>query len=180
MPPRKPHDHDHQHDHHHDRRHGEGKAGPGGSHRALDAVLDAADRGRISQGLAPWLPDAGDRDFLLRCMLNEGPQHHRASNAVLLRLLVDVAALVGPAPVDTGPGVPVRMRLPPHLLEHNADARFPLEIPVNALARLAPTGSDAQRAMADLLGDGPPQHALANAAMVTLLHHVLRALEDRA
>jgi hypothetical protein len=65
------------------------------------------------------------------------------------------------------------MRLPPHLAGTSADAAYPLALPLHALRELA--GGDEARvdAMVDCLTDGPPQHALANVAMVALIEALL-------
>jgi hypothetical protein len=59
------------------------------SHMLADtAFIDAE---ALGKALAPWLPDAAERDFVLRCVFDEGPAHHRGSNAVLLGLLLKLA-----------------------------------------------------------------------------------------
>jgi hypothetical protein len=52
-------------------------------------------------------------------------------------------------------------------------------MPTAALERLAPAGSPEMAALIDCLVDGPPHHALANAAMVCLLGALLARLEAR-
>src|SRR5690606_9515312 len=80
-------------------------------------------------------------------------------------------------PVSTpGPAAPIALRLPPHLRRGHADENFPLGVPLAALERLAPQGSPAFTALLDCLRDGPPHHALANAAMVCLLGALLERL----
>ena len=66
------------------------------------------------------------------------------------------------------------MRLPPHLAEAAEDSHYPLRLPLDALRVLA--GGDTARldAMVDCLTDGPPQHALANVVMVSLLDRLLQ------
>jgi hypothetical protein len=131
--------------------------------------------------LAPWIPDAAARAFVVRCMLAEGPAHHRGANYVLLRLLGQVLERVaprGPVPAPAGEPLEVPMRLPPHLAKASEPKSFPLALPTGPLERLAPRGSREFEAMVDCLTDGPPQHALANVAMVTLLAELLARLEQ--
>jgi hypothetical protein len=122
------------------------------------------------------VPDAADRAFVVRCVLDEGPGHHRGANYVLLAMLGElVEALGAEQPASKTESVaPVAMRVPPHLAK-DAPKHYPLGLPKAPLLALA--GGDARAAseMAAALGDGPPQHALANAAMVSLLHRALEA-----
>jgi hypothetical protein len=133
--------------------------------------------------LAPWIPDAEARAFVVRCMLAEGPAHHRGANYVLLRLLGQVLERVPPrasVPAPAGEHLEVPMRLPPHLAKDSDPKSFPLALPVGPLERLAPRGSREFEAMVDCLTDGPPQHALANVAMVALLAELLARLAKEA
>ena len=131
------------------------------------------DRARIERALEGFVPDKDDRDFVVRCLLEEGPAHHRGSNWVLLALL---AELVGAgATVDQdAETIAVPLRVPPHLSDDRSDDAFPLPLPRRPLEMLAPGDARAQRAMAECLTDGPPQHSLANAAMLCLLDAALR------
>ena len=124
---------------------------------------------RIDAILAPWVPDPAGRAFVLRCILAEGPAHHRGANYVLLALLGRIVDAGGPPDDARGSCVPVPLRLPPHLEGALDDDAFPLALTTRPLDALAPPGSPEQAAMIDCLTDGPPQHALANAAMVALL-----------
>ena len=54
---------------------------------------------------------------------------------------------------------------------------YPLALPTGPLERLAPAGSSDQASMVECLSDGPPQHALANAAMMWLMGAALARLE---
>jgi hypothetical protein len=138
------------------------------------AVNRFVDLGRVEALLAPWLPDPEARAFVVRCMLGEGPAHHRGSSWVLLALLGELVARRGSrAPAAPGETTPVPLRLPPHLAEESDDASFPLELPLRPLLRLARPGSPELAAMVDCLTDGPAHHALANAAMVALLDALL-------
>ncbi|MCC7000128.1 MAG: hypothetical protein IT370_36350 [Deltaproteobacteria bacterium] len=139
---------------------------------ASSAIIGFIDRPALDRLLVPWVPDAQDRAFVLRCLLDEGPAHHRGSNYVLLSLLGQL--LPDPVEVAPGPSQAVPMRLPPHLAGGD-DAVFPLRLPTAILERLAPRDSPAFQAMIDALIDGPPQHALANVAMVCLLSALLEA-----
>ncbi len=149
-------------------------------HRASAAGLQKfVDRARLDRLLAPWVPDAADRAFVLRCLLDEGPAHHRGANWVLLVLLGEALGQRPAAPA-AGERVEVAMRLPPHLAREVKEGNYPLGFPVEVLDRLAPRGSPEQTAMIECLTDGPPQHALANAAMVCLLSALLAAKEPPA
>lgn len=142
---------------------------------AIAAFIEPA---RIDALLASWVPDAQDRAFVLRCLLQEGPAHHRGANFVLLALLGELLG-APPGPPDEARSAPVPMRLPPHLAADHDEADFPLRLPTAALERLA--GGDARKlsAMIDCLTDGPPQHALANAAMVGLLEALFAQREAK-
>ncbi len=159
---------------------------PHRGHHARDRTLERfVDRKRIDRLLAPWVPDADDRAFVLRCLLDEGPAHHRGANWILLALLGELADAASHGP---GPGrqAPVPLRLPPHLRRHRRDDEdedgasdddertYPLRLPLVPLERLAGKDERAIDAMIDCLTDGPPQHALANAAMLALIDAALR------
>ncbi|MBK9030625.1 MAG: hypothetical protein IPL61_04675 [Myxococcales bacterium] len=130
----------------------------------------------IERLLSPWLPDPGDRAFIARCILAEGPAHHRGTNYVLLRLLGQVAASRAPAAAPADGAVAVPIRLPPQVAADHDDGDYPLRFPRRVLERLAPPGSATLDAMVDCVTDGPPQHALANAAMLCLLDAILAEL----
>lgn len=145
------------------------------------AAVAFIDPSRLDELLTPFLPDAGDRAFVVRCVLREGPAHHRGANYILLSLLGDALEAAGGADVDTlrAKGTaPVPMRVPPHLKRPGSMMAYPLDVPTGPLARLAPAGSFEQAAMIDCLTDGPPQHALANAVMVWLVGALLERLES--
>lgn len=150
---------------------------PHGRARGDRRLARFVDPARLSDALRTWVPDEHDRAFVVRCLLEEGPAHHRGSNWILLTLL---AELVGPATPPTSELVPVPMRVPPHLQADQADPDFPLSIPRAALELLAPGDQDAQDAMIECLIDGPPQHALSNAATLCLLEAALRQKRQRA
>jgi len=76
--------------------------------------------------------------------------------------------------------MPVPMKVPPHLEREGSMMAYPLAVPTGPLDVLAPAGSTDQAAMVQCLSDGPPQHALANAAMVWLLGAALDRLDRRA
>lgn len=149
-------------------------------HRATStAFIDAS---RIDAILAGAVPDPEDRAFVVRCVLSEGPAHHRGANYALLRLLGLVLDRLGGADMAAlrAQGtIPVPMKVPPHLERQGSLMAYPLGLPISALSELAPAGSPEQSAMADCLSDGPPQHALANAAMVWLIGAALARLEER-
>lgn len=133
----------------------------------------------IDDLLAPWLSDAGERAMIVRCLLDVGPAHHRGSNYVLLRLLgllLSKQKTVPQRPTDDATA-PIRLRIPPTANETSEPASYPLGVPTQVLEHLAPRGSRAWAAMIDCLTDGPPQHSLANAAMLLLIDALLGAGE---
>lgn len=161
MPPHGPnHHHPPHHRHHHAR------------DRSLARFVD---RDRIDRLLTPWVPDADDRAFVLRCLLDEGPAHHRGVNYILLALLGE-ASSTSSSP-DPGETARVPLRLPPHLRDErggdDADDAYPLPLPLLPLRRLVGDDDKAIEAMVECLTDGPPQHSLANAAMLLLLEGML-------
>lgn len=139
------------------------------------AANDFIDTAALSEALRPWLPDDAERAFVLRCVLQEGPTHHRGANFVLLSLLTELTRRLGVTSKPVGAERPFRMRLPPHLEAEVTDANWPIGVPEAALARLAPAGSKASDAMVDCVTDGPPQHSVANVLML----HLLNAALDR-
>lgn len=179
--------------HHHPKPHHPPHHPPGptdlahGHHEGLQArggipasrILAFVDEAQLDGWLVPLVPDAADRAFVLRCLVGEGPIHHRGSNYILLALLGRALQARGGARPTEG-GVAVPMRLPPHLADTVEDAHYPLQLPLQALRALA--GGDAQQldAMVDCLTDGPPQHALANVVMVALLESLLGTAPDAA
>jgi hypothetical protein len=145
------------------------------------AAVTFIDPSRIDALLEPFLPDAEDRAFVVRCVLKEGPAHHRGANYVLLSLLGEALDAAGAADIDAlrAKGTaPVPMRVPPHLARPGSMMAYPLALPKGPLARLAPDGSFEQAAMIECLTDGPPQHALANAVMTWLVGALLERLES--
>ncbi|MBL8924421.1 MAG: hypothetical protein JNJ54_36570 [Myxococcaceae bacterium] len=136
----------------------------------MDSFIDA---GRLDAALAPWVPDADERAFVLRCVLEEGPSHHRGANFVLLSLLVDLTQRLGVKAPGAGRSRPFPMRLPPHLEEEIDDDEWPLGVPERPLVALASNDERALDAMVDCMTDGPPQHALANVLMLQLLDAML-------
>lgn len=155
--------------------------GPPHRHVPSSAIASFIDAAAISSILASWLPDEADRAFVIRCILDEGPAHHRGSNWVLLSLLGRILAELGSGEIREGESVAVPMRLPPHLSQpaDGGERAFPLRMPTRAIAQLAPPDTVSFSAMVDCLTDGPPQHSLANAAMVCLLTAVLDRLASR-
>lgn len=143
------------------------------------AFIDAS---RIDAVLAGAVPDAEDRAFVVRCILGEGPTHHRGANYVLLRLLgllVDRLGGADMASLRARGTIPVPMKVPPHLERQGSLMAYPLGLPIAPLSELAAAATPEQSAMADCLSDGPPQHALANAAMLWLIGAALERLEER-
>lgn len=145
-------------------------------HVPSSAIASFIDPARIDALLAPWVPEQEARAFVVRCILGEGPAHHRGANFVLLSLLGRALEAL-PASAATSPGHQreVPMRLPPHLREAGPK-HYPLRLSTAPLEQLARGDERAVDAMVDCLTDGPPQHALANVAMVTLLGELLARL----
>ena len=163
------------HDHHHPHRHPPHAAAGHGRRHLVPAsrVLSFVDQARLAEALRPLIPDDADRAFVCRCVVGEGPIHHRGSNYVLLMLLSQLQQQLAPgAPPPQGERVP--MRLPPHLAEQVVDGNYPLQLPTAALSRLAGGDAAQLRAMVDCLTDGPPQHALANVVVVALAEQLLQ------
>jgi hypothetical protein len=75
---------------------------------------------------------------------------------------------------------PVPMKVPPHLERQGSLMAYPLDLPLAPLSELAPAATPEQSAMVECLSDGPPQHALANAAMLWLIGAALDRLPERA
>jgi hypothetical protein len=147
---------------------------------AVSAFIDSS---RVDALLAGVVPDDEDRAFVVRCILGEGPAHHRGVNYVFLALLGMLAEGVGAADVGALRArgtMPVPMKVPPHLARRGSLMTYPLDLPTAPLEKLAPAGSVAHSAMAECLVDGPPQHALANAAMLWLLGAALERVGARA
>jgi len=142
------------------------------SHSRASSSAAFVDAARIDALLAPIVPDTEDRAFVVRCILGEGPTHHRGANYVLLMLLGQLAPDLSAADVDALRArgtLPVPIKVPPHLERPQSLMAYPLGLPTGPLDALAPAGSQDQAAMVDCLNDGPPQHALANAAMMWLI-----------
>jgi hypothetical protein len=129
---------------------------------------------RLDALLAPLLPEAAERQFIARCLIEEGPLHHRGANYALIGLLGRVVAGLDMSAADVD-SVPVPMRLPPHLAETPERRDYPIRLPLRGLRELAGGNEQDLDAMVDCLCDGPPQHALANVIMVALLTALLPA-----
>lgn len=141
------------------------------------------DPSRIDAVLAGAVPDDEDRAFVVRCILGEGPTHHRGANYALLRLLgmiVDRLGGADMAALGARGTTPVPMKVPPHLARQGSLMAYPLGLPTATIERLAPAGTPEYAAMAECLSDGPPQHSLANAAMLWLIGAALDCLEERS
>lgn len=144
---------------------------------AASAIAALLDPDRIATVLAPWLPDAAERDFVVRCILAEGPIHHRGASFALLALAAQVAERTGIDPHHEDIGIAVPMRLPPHLERPDAPPDYPLRLDPGAVQRIAGGSTAVGRVLADAVTDGPPHHALANVALLNLLAAILRRLE---
>jgi hypothetical protein len=150
-------------------------------HRTPSGTAAFIDSSRLDALLRGALPDDQDRAFVVRCVLGEGPAHHRGANYALLMLLGVVVDALGGA--DMGAlrakgTIPVPMKISPHLARPGSLMAYPLDLPIGPLERLVPAGSEHLSAMAECLTDGPPQHALANAAMMWLIGAALERLDQ--
>lgn len=149
--------------------------------RSSRTAVALASAEALEPALVALIPDDEDRAFVARCIASEGPMHHRIASVSLLKLLARALDVAGAAPRDaSGDGVAVPFHMPPHLGRRgDEEAHYPLRIPRRAIERLAAPGSAEASAVADALVDGPPHHALANAAMVAMLDALLARLEQR-
>ncbi len=161
-----------KHDHHHP--------------RALvptSAIRTLLSPERIDPLFAPFIPAPADRAFVSRCILEQGPIHHRGANFALLAIVAALLERTGGIPdkPPAGETVAVPLRLPPHLApEHDEDNAYPLHMPLAPLEVIAPKGTPAFDALVDCLLDGPPHHALANAALVAALGSLLERFPARS
>jgi hypothetical protein len=126
----------------------------------------------IDAALVPIVSDPRDRAFVLRCILEEGPRHHRVASFALLRMLARVLEDVGGAAPGSGDGAsaPLAMRLPPGVASRSDDAEFPIGVPTALLGELFDEAGAAEAL--ECLRDGPPHHALANAAMAWMIQAI--------
>jgi hypothetical protein len=147
-------------------------------HVPSSKALRFLDRDRLDRLLATLVTNEGDRRFVARCLVDEGPLHHRGANYLLLALLAEALERVpgSDAPLE---GSAVPMRLPPHLEDEIEDGEYPLPLATRALSTVVGDDEKALDAAIDCLTDGPPQHALANVVMVALLERLLARLEAR-
>ena len=146
---------------------------------SIGALIEPA---RIEALLSCWIADPDECAFVTRCIVDLGPAHHRAANYVLLRLLAQVLEQLGDKSTrhDVPDTVAVPIRLPTARIEKVDEKVYPLHMSLAPLKNLADGDSQRLAAMVDCLLDGPPQHALANAAMVNVLGLVLEQLRTGA
>lgn len=150
-------------------------------HVSLSAIAALIEPARIDALLARFVSDAAERAFVNRCIVGTGPAHHRGANYVLLALLALLLERHDPdrALCEQGDTVAVPIRLPTSQTTEAKERMYPLRMATAPLKRLAAGDPHRLAAMIDCLLDGPPQHALANAAMVNLLGVLLDRLEPR-
>lgn len=148
---------------------------------AASAIGSALDAGRLAAILAPWVPDPGERAFVVRCIVGEGPIHHRGASYALLALAGAVAERLGsPGPEPGATDLPVPMRLSPHLERPGQDPpAYPLRLDPAGLDLLTGGKEDIRQVLVDAVTDGPPHHALANVALLNLLAAILRRIGER-
>lgn len=143
---------------------------------SIAGVLDAS---RLDGILTPWIPDPTGRAFVVRCIVGEGPIHHRGSSYALIALAGAIAERLEPLPAVATDGPAVPMRQAPHLAVRGQEApTYPLRLDLHGLGRIAGGDADTVRTLTDALLDGPPHHALANAVLLDLLSAILRRLEQ--
>ncbi|MDZ7813439.1 MAG: hypothetical protein U5L74_10095 [Ideonella sp.] len=138
-------------------------------------ILAFIDPQRFDASLRLLVGDVADRAFVGRCLTGEGPLHHRGANYILIALLGELLQQL-PESSASEDAVDVPMRLPPHLADVEQPGNYPLRLPMQALRRLAGGDPILLEAMIDCLTDGPPQHALANVALVALIDRLSAAL----
>ena len=117
------------------------------------AFIDGA---RVDALLVGAVPDDEDRAFMVRCILGEGPAHHRGANYVLLQLLGTIVHRLRGAEMEAVRArgtMPVPIKVPPHLERQGSMMAYPLALPTGPLDELAPAGSTDQAAMAQCLSD---------------------------
>lgn len=148
-------------------------------HRYVPAsrALAFIDRERIDRLLSSLVPEPAEREFVTRCLVDEGPIHHRGANYVLLMLLGEALQRLPERDPLPSTEIELPMRLPPHLEKLVDRGTFPLSLPTGALRDLVGEEESHLAAAIDCLTDGPPQHALANVAMVALLERLLHRLQ---
>lgn len=165
MPP-PPHHGRHGHHGHHDR----------AASSAISLVLDAD---RLMCILAPWIPDAGERAFVVRCIIGEGPIHHRGASYALIALAGAIAERLGASAIPLGEeAVQVPMRQAPHMERHAHESPvYPMALDPSGIIYLAGGQTGDSQALTDAVTDGPSHHALANVALLNLLAAILRRIE---
>lgn len=159
----------HHHPHPHDR-------------ASAAAVAQALDAERLERILWPWLPDPRERSFVVRCILGEGPIHHRVASYALIALagLIAERLRVAPtAPVAMGVKVPMRLS-PGQERPYGETPAYPLPLDDIGLAAVTRGRHDLQDALTSAVIDGPPHHALANVALLNLLGAILAHIESSA
>lgn len=147
---------------------------PHSRHIPASRVLNFVEPDTLDAALRLVIPDPDARRFIVRCIVNEGPIHHRGANFILISLLLRALDAAGLKPHRPAEGISVPMRLPPGLPASAKDCAYPITLPLDALRELAGGDQEATDAMVDCLTDGPPQHALANVIMVALLEQMTR------
>jgi hypothetical protein len=143
---------------------------PRKKHKHKGERRGSLDAKAIDEALEPIVPDPRDRAFVLRCILEEGPRHHRVASFALLRMLSRVLEDVGGAGAAKGASAPLAMRLPPGVASRADDAEFPIGVPTALIGELLDEAGAAEAL--DCLRDGPPHHALANAAMAWMIQAI--------
>lgn len=136
----------------------------------------------LDGALARLVPDPAARAFVSRCIVGEGPIHHRGASFVLIealhRLLERLPPL--PSPPSTAPSRPFPMRLPPHVAPRDPPPAWPLTVPLDTVEALGGSDPVLKESLIDCVTDGPPHHALANVVMLALIEAALERLPDGA
>lgn len=146
---------------------------------AASAIALVLDADRLARILEPWVPDVGERTYMVRCIIGEGPIHHRGASYALIALAGAIAERLGVAvPATDNTGISVPMRLPPHLERPGEEPpAYPMRLDPTGLDHLANGHAGVRQVLADAVTDGPPHHALANVALLNLLAAILRRVE---
>jgi hypothetical protein len=155
---------------------------PPSSHVSTSAINAFLSPERLADLLVPFVPDGEERAFIARCIVDQGPIHHRGASYALISLVAALLERTGGPPnaAPAGESVAVPLRLPPHVsAEGDEDHVYPLRLPLAPLEIITQKGAQEVQVLVDCLLDGPAHHALANAVLVSMLGALLERLPPR-